>query len=735
MKNNWIDSFKKQFNEEIKIEDKYLLKWFIESIKFENREQFTELLNIMVLLVFGIDEPQKIEFKNLYLTDPNIINKFKVNKNFEWQKWLYDELQLRYGGIHYLSSTLGTWHRFVFGEKWYSGIEDKLISNHALDIDYHNRTYDLLTRKENVFLDEEQKERIKINIENGELYGENFKEISNFLIYHIKKNIYHGLMMHEILEDDKRIEALLTEPMFEKIVNIASKIFKYPIKNITDSSKIELFRKFNFVLYRTLLLGSINAEVISSQYINIIPITNFNNIHYATFVGIFEEKLPEDTLNDVEYFFNNFLTNINAFELSVQNELLPRSVITIEDCVRKFSRIPNLNQNGYAGNGITEKDLIKEELSLFSDKENKYGAFIQKLIEDWVKEKKINKEEKEALEIGIKLKFVGANSEMIDILNNLNFNLSHKNGKGEAILLYSEPGNGKETIAQLCHFLSKRWMTKDNIIIGEIIGKKLVGEIKDSLTSILENSNIQVEHDNEKLQIKFDNEQIYYDNILSYNFNNFHAGLLSNNNFRNILFGKYDDPSGKLTPGEFYLSHLTKGTLFLDEINTISEPKLSSWFLRTLEKPFSIVPENSVSAIDNIDVLTIFASNLSPYELINIGFNQAFISRLRTYNIPPLRNRVEDIPLLINKFIWLHKRNYKKAEPSELYKFVEIQKIDIKGLHILIRLPWRENIRELKRFIDDLIAARIERKITTKEISFDEIIRCIVRNEKKLLGK
>jgi DNA-binding NtrC family response regulator len=99
-----------------------------------------------------------------------------------------------------------------------------------------------------------------------------------------------------------------------------------------------------------------------------------------------------------------------------------------------------------------------------------------------------------------------------------------------------------------------------------------------------------------------------------------------------------------------------------------------------------------------------------------------------------LRERVEDISLLFNKFIWAAKRECQRIDPAN-FDYANVRKIDVKGLHVLTRLPWRDNTRELKRFADDIMSSRIERKIVSDEISFDEIIRCVIRNEKKLLGK
>lgn len=725
MNNSWIDEIKSQFNYEIDSHKK-IIELFSEAIKFENYDQFLDLFNIMVLLVFGIDSPNKIKFKDKhYNDDNNLIKKLCVDKDAKkWQNWFYGYLKMQYGGIHYLSSSFGIWHRTIFGKKWFTGIEKDIENQFTFDLHQHSLTYELLSLKENVFLDEKLTKIITIEIEQGRINGYELNEFSNFIIKLCREDkIYHSIMMHELNDEDERIKSIEGLQEFKNIIATAKVIGLDGVKDI------EIFRKFTFILFRTLLFNNIKS--INNQYIYIIPVTKFNDCHFGTFVGIFNKKLTVKGLNKLKYLIDNFLVNINILELSVKDEAIPRSLVVVEDNIRKCTRIPDLEFSDYSK--IVEKVKSDEELELFDDNDNRYGKSLKELI----KKLAITDEEKKWITRSIIPKFIGANSKLLEVLESLKFNLNLNAGKKEAILLYSEPGNGKEIIAQLCHLFSKRWI-KGNGIKNTIEDKNLIKEIKESLDSKFRGNKVLYtspdKDKNNKLHIKIKDTNDYLEKILSYNFYSFHSGLLTNNNFRKILFGKYDD-NNHLIPGEFHLSHLTGGTLFLDEINTISDPKLSSWFLRTIEKPYSIIPENYFSSIDNINVLTIFASNLSPSELKTIGFSSAMLSRLRTYEIPPLRDRVEDIPLLLNKFIWSNKRDYKKKDTIDLFKYVNIKKINIQGLHILTRLPWRENTRELKRFVNDLIASRVERKLTSKEISFDEIMRCIIRNEKKLLGK
>ena len=132
------------------------------------------------------------------------------------------------------------------------------------------------------------------------------------------------------------------------------------------------------------------------------------------------------------------------------------------------------------------------------------------------------------------------------------------------------------------------------------------------------------------------------------------------------------------------------GTLFLDEIGDISlelQPKL----LRAVqEKEFERL--GSTRTIQ-VDVRMIAATHRSLPDMVHNGsFREDLFYRLNVFpiEIPPLRERREDIPLLVNYFVSKISRRMGK----------QIKSIPEQTMQSLIRNPWRGNVRELANFIE-----------------------------------
>ncbi len=92
------------------------------------------------------------------------------------------------------------------------------------------------------------------------------------------------------------------------------------------------------------------------------------------------------------------------------------------------------------------------------------------------------------------------------------------------------------------------------------------------------------------------------------------------------------------------------GTIFLDEIGDMPM-HLQSKLLRVLQER-QITPIGSDRIID-IDVRVIAATHKNPLELIEVGaFRKDLFYRLNVFpiNLPPLRKRIDDIPLLLDAF-------------------------------------------------------------------------------------
>ncbi len=144
--------------------------------------------------------------------------------------------------------------------------------------------------------------------------------------------------------------------------------------------------------------------------------------------------------------------------------------------------------------------------------------------------------------------------------------------------------------------------------------------------------------------------------------------------------------------GKFEQAH--GGTLLLDEIGDIS-PKLQVELLRVLqERRFCRVGGDEEI---EVDVRVIAASNVNLQEAVREGkFRDDLFYRLNviTIHIPPLRERVEDIPLLARQFA--------EHIGAELGK--EISGLSNAALRLLASYDWPGNVRELENAIERAIA-------------------------------
>lgn len=152
--------------------------------------------------------------------------------------------------------------------------------------------------------------------------------------------------------------------------------------------------------------------------------------------------------------------------------------------------------------------------------------------------------------------------------------------------------------------------------------------------------------------------------------------------------------SGKL--GLFEYAH--KGTLFLDEIEDMS-PSLQVKLLRVLQE--KEVMRVGGHKIINVDVRIISATNVEIDQMVKNGaIRKDLYYRLNTLQLelPPLRERMEDIPLLANHFI--HKNNFNFTLREDV--------LDAFRSH-----PWDGNIRELENCIEYFHC--LDKEIITKE--------------------
>jgi DNA-binding NtrC family response regulator len=143
--------------------------------------------------------------------------------------------------------------------------------------------------------------------------------------------------------------------------------------------------------------------------------------------------------------------------------------------------------------------------------------------------------------------------------------------------------------------------------------------------------------------------------------------------------------------GKFELAD--RGTLFLDEIGEMPGP-LQAKLLRVLEER-SFMRVGGTETI-RVDVRIIAATNSDLEERVAAGrFRSDLYYRLKviTIDIPPLRERVEDIPLFAHRFLETFKLENERPELT----------LAPEAIDVLTRCRWEGNVREIRNLIESLV--------------------------------
>jgi DNA-binding NtrC family response regulator len=157
-------------------------------------------------------------------------------------------------------------------------------------------------------------------------------------------------------------------------------------------------------------------------------------------------------------------------------------------------------------------------------------------------------------------------------------------------------------------------------------------------------------------------------------------------------------------PGRFEMAE--KGTLFLDEIGNLPVT-LQTKLLTVLEQ--RVINRIGSDQKNPIDIRLISATNQSVHQMVeNGGFRQDLLYRLNTIElvIPPLRERIDDIPILASHFLHEATRKYGRAG-------LEISKKSMKQLQ---QYSWPGNVRELQNTIQRAVIMSED-----SQIRFDQL--------------
>ena len=220
-------------------------------------------------------------------------------------------------------------------------------------------------------------------------------------------------------------------------------------------------------------------------------------------------------------------------------------------------------------------------------------------------------------------------------------------GTDATVLITGESGTGKELIARAIHFASPRKSARlvtvnCAAIPGDLLESELFGHVKGAFTGAIRNKE-----------------------------------------------------------GKFHLAH--RGTIFLDEIGSLPRP-LQPKLLRALqEKEIQRVGDDQPTTVD---VRVVAATNRPLPVLIRSGeFREDLFYRLNVVPValPPLRERLSDIPLLVLHFA-------KKHGGSRRISFSD------EAIRLLQTYHWPGNVRELENFCERIILMS-----TTEEIEVDAV--------------
>ncbi len=168
---------------------------------------------------------------------------------------------------------------------------------------------------------------------------------------------------------------------------------------------------------------------------------------------------------------------------------------------------------------------------------------------------------------------------------------------------------------------------------------------------------------------------------------------------RGSFTGAVGDKKGKFKAAD-------GGTIFLDEISTAS-PALQIKLLRVLqERQFEPVGSNKT---ETVDVRVILATNVDLEQEVEAGrFRQDLYYRVNVVNIgmPPLRERIADIPLLADAFL----ERFCKQMHKEVLGFTD------EAQQCLQRYHWPGNVRELENIVERAVVLTKNRHITIHDL-------------------
>ncbi len=185
------------------------------------------------------------------------------------------------------------------------------------------------------------------------------------------------------------------------------------------------------------------------------------------------------------------------------------------------------------------------------------------------------------------------------------------------------------------------------------------------------------------------------------------CGALPETLLESLLFGHLKGSfTGAFANQEGLLEKAKGGTIFLDEIGEVAQ-HLQVKLLRALEAK-EILPIGATTP-RHIDARVLAATNRDLTQEVAAGrFREDLYYRLNVMeiHIPPLKDRPEDIPELIDYFIQRHNPELKR----------NFHGIDADAVQLLMSLPWKGNVRELDNVIEHTMILAEGERIKLKDL-------------------
>jgi DNA-binding NtrC family response regulator len=275
-----------------------------------------------------------------------------------------------------------------------------------------------------------------------------------------------------------------------------------------------------------------------------------------------------------------------------------------------------------------------------------------------------NQQLKKEINKGVEKIILGASPTMINVMN-----IVRKVARTDAnVLITGENGTGKELVAREIHNLSKR--------AEELMVSVDMGSITESL---------------------------------------FESELFGH--VKGAFTDAKDDRKGKFEQAQ-------KGTLFLDEIGNLS--------LQSQAKLLSVLQNRYVVRVGSnkqipVDIRLICATNCDLMQMVTEGrFREDLLYRINTImiEVPPLRDRVDDIPILANYFLKVNCDRYGKGS----------MKFNTHTLEKLSNHLWPGNVRELQHAIEKAVIMSDSPVLKPSDFVFTTSENRLIHNEMTLEG-